>query len=392
MKKAYPLTAKLIALLLIPLITSGCWDSRELDTLSIVTGVGIDQTQQPDMVDVTVQVGKVNQSSGSKDNGGSEGSAYLTLKSTKSSIFEAVRSLTHENSRRLFFEHNQVIVFGREQAEKGIQPYLDFFMRDHETRMEVWVLVADEDASTVLSTDSELEKIPAIGLVRLIKNQEATSEAFGVTLLDVASKLNTRTDSMLVPVVKILKQGETSKPSITDMAVFKKDKLVGELTKSEARGYAWTADKISSSILELITPDGKASLEVARSKSKTEPVIRPDGKIEFSVEVRMQGKIGELSGFQDMDIGALTHLLEQLAANRIKKEVLEAFTKAQQLNSDIFGLGEAIHRKHPKYWETIEDKWDEIFPTVQLKVEAEVKLRGTGKILKALNTEEQDKS
>ncbi|NMA15164.1 MAG: hypothetical protein GX930_08020 [Clostridia bacterium] len=62
----------------------------------------------------------------------------------------------------------------------------------------------------------------------------------------------------------------------------------------------------------------------------------------------------------------------------MKKEVLSAWEKARQYNTDIFGFGEAVHKKYPKQWEEIEDEWDDYFPEIKLSLEVEAKLRRSG--------------
>jgi spore germination protein KC len=35
---------------------SGCWDCREMDTIGIVMGVGLDKAEAPDEIEMTAQV------------------------------------------------------------------------------------------------------------------------------------------------------------------------------------------------------------------------------------------------------------------------------------------------------------------------------------------------
>ena len=58
MKTGLRPAAAAAATALLLLISSGCYDIVELDTISIVTGVGIDRDEKPDLIRLTVQVGK----------------------------------------------------------------------------------------------------------------------------------------------------------------------------------------------------------------------------------------------------------------------------------------------------------------------------------------------
>ena len=45
--------------LLLALVPGGCWDAREINTLSLVSGIGVDAGQNPGQYDVTVQIRKI---------------------------------------------------------------------------------------------------------------------------------------------------------------------------------------------------------------------------------------------------------------------------------------------------------------------------------------------
>lgn len=50
--------------------------------------------------------------------------------------------------------------------------------------------------------------------------------------------------------------------------------------------------------------------------------------------------------------------LEKRQAAVIESEVKAALRKAQaELGVDIFGFGEAVHRKYPKEWQELKGRW-----------------------------------
>ena len=122
---------KWIAVLLCPLVLipmTGCWDNKELDSLAIVTGVGVDASSEPGLLDLSFQVNTVQNASTKEKSSESGETAFLMLEATNRFILHGMNSLHLENSRELFLHHNQVVIFGKELAKKGIKPYLDMFM------------------------------------------------------------------------------------------------------------------------------------------------------------------------------------------------------------------------------------------------------------------------
>ena len=118
MKTGLRPAAAAAATALLLLISSGCYDIVELDTISIVTGVGIDRDEKPGLIRLTVQVGKAETFGGGGETGKEiSEKAYLVLDATDRSIVGALDSLRQDNSRTLFLHHNQLIIFGESHAK-----------------------------------------------------------------------------------------------------------------------------------------------------------------------------------------------------------------------------------------------------------------------------------
>lgn len=157
MSSRIPLWTRTVAILLGAALLGGCWNRRELDTLAIVAGLGLDRDVETGKIQLTAQIIKPGEvktvkvgGAGGGGGGGGKASAVWVIKSTGDTVFDAVRNMVTQSSRKLYFAHNQIIVIGKKTAEQGVWPLLDFFVRDHEIRWTIWVLVADGKASDVL--------------------------------------------------------------------------------------------------------------------------------------------------------------------------------------------------------------------------------------------------
>ncbi len=358
----------------------GCGTSRELNELGIVIGVGIDKDEASDAVKITAQVVKPGQiSSGGKGGGGEE--AYANFEQTGRTVFAAIRGITNQSSRKLFFPHNQVLIIGRSAAEDGITKYLDFFMRDPETRLNVYVLVAKDSASEILDTKSKLERVPA-NSISLMLDTEATSasQEMKVRLKDLKGNLQLKTVAAVAPIIEVTEENGKKTATLNGTAIFKGDKMVGTLDKSEGRGLMWVLDEVKSGIIEVESSGGNlVALESVRAQGEFSSEL-VDGKVKIKVKIFEEGNIAEDAGTEDLSTLSEVAFLEQQKAEVIKSEVMAAVKKAEELNADIFGFGESVHRKYPKEWISMEDKWDELFPTIEVEVEVEAKLRLVGRI------------
>ncbi|MPM08341.1 Spore germination protein A3 [bioreactor metagenome] len=370
----------------------GCWNSHELDTLGIVMGVALDKAEGTGGVQLTAQLvlpgalksGSSSSGTGTGGGGGGSGGgsvSFWNVKSTGDTVFSAVRDVTDQCSRKLFFPHNQVLIFGKSLAQEGVQKYIDFFERDPETRNGVWVLVAKGSADEVLSVKPKLEKITASKIAEMVRGQQkATSEASAVTLSDFITRLMSKTAAPVATMIEVTGEGENQSLLITGTAVFKKDKLVGTLDKKEGRGLLWVLGEVKSGIIEVEGPDGSlVALETIRASGKMTAELK-DGKIKMKITVIEEGNIGETTGTGDLNTTEILAKLEEKKAEAIRGEILAAFEKAKTLNADIFAFGEAVKQKYPNEFKTMEDNWDEVFKTIELELSVNAKLRLTGRI------------
>ena len=91
--------------------------------------------------------------------------------------------MTNISNHKLYFPHNQVIIMGKSLAEDGVIKYLDFFLRDAETRDNVLVLVAGGTAGEILDTMPEGDKLPAVNISNSLDAQSrGTSQTLVVKL------------------------------------------------------------------------------------------------------------------------------------------------------------------------------------------------------------------
>lgn len=380
-----------ICILLIVTLT-GCWSRHELDTLAVVLGVGIDKLMESGKVQITAQVVKPGEIKTQSGEGGSGTEAFWNIIGTGDTVFSTLRNMTNKSSRKLFFPHNQLLIFGKSTAEEGIQKYIDFFIRDPEPRMNVWVLISQGTAKEILDVKSELEKVPANNISNLIEGHAAaTSQIRAVKLKDLVIGLMSKTTASTIPFIKIVKDGDKKVAMISGTAVFKGDKLVGSMDKIEGRGLLWVLGNVKSGIIDVEDSNNdKVSLEIMRASIKIMPELN-NNKISIKVNINEEGNIGEQTGPENLAELREVALLEEKKAEVIRREVMAAVRKAQELDSDVFGFGDAIHKKYPEQWKKLEDDWDEVFKDIQVEVYVEAKLRLMGRISKPTVPEKEKK-
>jgi spore germination protein KC len=170
------------------------------------------------------------------------------MKNTDESIFGAIRGLTHEVSRKLYFAHNQAIIFGYDLAEEGVAEECDLFMREYESRLNVFVMVARKKASDILYEETDLERLPAEHIESLLETRYATSQLVRMTLREFTTAIVSKTTCPVAPIIELYALDGRQKARISGGAVFKDANWSASLTKPRTAGFygCWARSKAAS--------------------------------------------------------------------------------------------------------------------------------------------------
>lgn len=375
---------------------SGCWDSHELNKLAIVAGVGFDvdpETGEHLVICQSIIPSLVKSSSGG-GSGGQPGGGGLSpavqLDHLKGRTWrDTLDNYATQGNRTLFFPHNFVYIMGKEVAQQGVYSIIEQTLRFVQSRPNMLLLVAQDKASDILEARDGMEVIPAMGIAGEIKLSAESSKYPVISVLEFANRLMSQTTAPILPIAKVFEETgpdgkKFNKVRITGTAVFKGDKMIGELNEQESRGMLWIIDKIKKRELAVDAPDGsgKACLAINRSKSQIIPELT-DGKITINVVIEEQADLTEYAGRKKLD-DILIKQFEERQAEAIQKECMAAFNKSLALNADVFGFGEAVHLKYKKEWPALEARWDEIYPSIDVAIKVKSHVNETGDINKAI--------
>ena len=135
-------------------MVAGCASTRELNELVIVMGVGMDvDNETPGNMILIAEIVLPGKISSSDKGGSSSDTPYSNMDSSAANTFEAIREFTHMVSGKLYTAHAEIFVIGREMAERGISPNMDFFVRAKETRPTSKIVVSDTTARDALDVN-----------------------------------------------------------------------------------------------------------------------------------------------------------------------------------------------------------------------------------------------
>lgn len=386
-----------ILLLLVFGLVAGCWDNWEIEERGLVLGLGLDLASEESVRDFPGLEGSISDvkdsrpyaltfqlpipaafGGGNGGGGGEEG--FWNLTSTFPGSAQEIRGLAAtRSSRKLYFEHLQVMVIGQELARHGFYPVLDRFLRDREARRQVQVYVSEGLAKDVLAVKPKGEKINATYLSTLVQNSDVASRIAPAMDLGQISRRIHENASYVIP--RVTAAGDEVK--LAGGGLLRGDRLVGWLGEEEIAIYRWIINQVEGGAVTFSSEEQGMNLVDAYSPVTTMSSIRPrlhNGEMQILVKIKSEGDLVEKQQPADILVAGNLQQIRAAVEKEVEKRVKLLVEKVQrEFQLDIFGFGEEINRRYPKVWNEIKDRWEEeIFPVVPVEVQVDLDIRRIG--------------
>lgn len=392
-------------LILIPLLT-GCWDRLEIEERAVVLGVSIDVVDPEEVEDANEEVSHVNGTIpspkkgnvrvavqialpgriplGPGESGGGRGSSEETvwvIDVVGQSIDDAFMILQQQISSRLFFGHLRVIVVSEAMAKKGLENVNDYFRRNPEVRRMAWLMISKGSAYRLMKAAPQLERVPTLYLMSTldegIRMGKFPKDYIGIFW----SNLSKKGQEGFLPYVEIKKEQNVE---IKGLAYFVGERMVGVTKPLEIAGYLAIKGVNPAGYRVFIQLDGGQDTVMTNAthrKAKIDFQIKdniPHFKIRIAVELNLEEKLSEKIQINNTDTLKLIEQKQEEASVEFYSNVIK---KTQAKGSDIFGFGELVRAKKPRYWNQhikTTEGWRSMYKNSKFEVQVSMRVRRIG--------------
>lgn len=367
---------------LVVLLLTGCWDRTEVNDLGLVTAAGIDKISAKTIeLSVLVYIPK-SASEQSMDGKGGSGSGQTLVRSAKGvTIADAMSKLQEKLPRHIFWGHTEVFIFNERLAKMGLAKHIDFLLRHPQLRERSQVFITSQKAKKVMELLPPLER----DLATVLRELESMKMGMEVTVKNYAEMLISDSGDTAVPYIQMLppeegKQKNETIAYISGTAIFKKDKMVGKIDASVTRGVLWLRDEIQLGTVTVKPKEAKGyvSLSMLDATSRLIPKFE-NGRWKMVLNTDAEADVIQNTTQLDMTNPKVIKSLEQQLKKVIEDKVELALVQVQKdMKADVFGFGDAFHRKYPGLWNKNKARWDSIFPNVEVTIHSNIKIRRQG--------------
>ena len=353
---------KIILLIFLTFICTGCYNYKELNELGIVSAMGI--SKDGDLYNLDIQLLNVLDS----EKSGLNKSPITVISGQGETIFEAARSMNKKTSKVFFLADVDYVFLDQSVLNDGLDEIMDFLIRDTRLSLNFLVVTSTENKSLdILSSISHFDTNSANNLYDAVMNSEIRYG--GINSLHVRELINNYYAKGKYTIFPNVYIKDTSKSSENDSLedsksesyvevknmVFFKDKEAIELTDEETKGVNFLRNKIKNATLTIECDGGYFTIETLESKMKLKSKLNID-------QLNVKGSVGAeivYYGCKDnLDNVGVLKSISKNAEKEIESYITKAFNKSKKYNYDFLGLGNYIYKNNYKYFDFENKDWN----------------------------------
>jgi len=376
---------KIIIIFLLVFCVCGCWNYKELDDYSIITGIAIDKEDTD--YEVSVLISNASKSSG--ENPESTGAQGIVYSGKGNSIFKALKDISLISPKELYLDHFAILVISEEIATDGVYNIVDFFLRYPNARKDFSVAISkDCKAKDTLKIITPLTDFPSQSIAdNLAFSSELQGNINNLNYNELIYDLIAPGKEVSMNSIKIkgnVKEGsskdnvESSEPKTSlklgNLAIFKDDKFVSWSTEEESYSINIIKNKISEMYIKIKMDEGYVIVSPVNFKSNIKIKIK-NNQPYVSISSQGNAKVMEVSGYIDLEDDSILKDIEKKSNKKVEKYINKALELAIKNETDIFGFGLSLYKDNPDYFDKIKDDWNSNLKNIKFDIKSNLVIK-----------------
>lgn len=353
---------KIILLIAILFLFTGCYDYNELNNLAIVSGIAV--SYKDGKYKATFEIVNTKK----EESGQSEDKKPIIISAQGDNPSDAINNTLAKAEKKVLFSHVQVVLLDESIAKKGIKWISNFLFRDIKTNNNFYyVLVKDSDAEEILKTNIKDQAIVTSAIVTLFNNQNDNGRLDSSNEFDhIYAKLKDGKEDIVLPAITLKNKTITIEPP----GIFKKDKLVDYFNQDEATIYYLLKSKAENAFFDKKT----SAITIYNNK----PGFKMKNKNTLVVFLKAQAKIECLNQKANLREDTLNKELTKEYTKEVEEGIKKLLDKSFATESDFLGLGSTYFKKYPKSYSKNK------FLELKYEVDAQVEVNRNGKAFEVI--------
>jgi spore germination protein KC/spore germination protein len=267
------------------------------------------------------------------------------------------------------YSQNLIVLVGEEAAKKGLDKFLDFFVRYYENRLSVNLRVTKGKAKEFFDAKDN-DKLIKAATIKGLANENAD-----INILNFERDLKSDISD---PVMLCMEKDEHEKIICKNLAVFSNDKLSSFLDKEETIGAQILRNVSKIGIFDVNDYEKNLSCTIESAKTEINAIMQENRPM-FEINSKISVNILEFNE-EFKDVKKINEKIKPIIEQKAHKICETAIKKTLISKCDIFKFGKILRNKYPKYFKNIEKNWKSYLPVLKckLKIQVDISVIGTG--------------
>ncbi len=367
----------LIPFILVLLLVTGCWDSRDIEDKDICTAVVVDRTDAG--YAFYVEIAAIGQ----KDQERPEGAKSRMLSSQGRDLVEAREDLDRKSDKPIYLGAVQGVVLTQGMAYSGIEEYMYRLRQLPEYRKTVDVVITTSKPEEIMQASMDNDALVGFSIEDTLQGLVDTGQSFHYSLADLLETLASPCKSYILPTIGV-KDGEIA---LTGFSPFYKGDCIGFIPAEEAEGIVMMKADEPVLLFKVPCMDTFVTAEVRMTKRNIKASYQ-NGRIGFKVDYECDATLLYLERNLPVNEQAAKIVMHELKS-AITQQLNDAIAVSQnEYACDYFNFFSTFRIKYPDVMKNLD--WHEAYPRASISLDVKVDLDTVGNMDYNPRTEENE--
>ena len=342
---------KVVFLIMLSFLISGCWDVEEIDRRDLVLAMGLDAVSDS-LIRTTLQIPLTEYTLPPAAGSESKAKKFYTLTAEGHTIIGAAAKEQANSHRTIMTGQLKFVLFQETLAREGVKKHLDYLARMPKIPRSADIYISREPAAQLLEQVPIQETLPGLVLPAQLESPLKRDQTYPMHLWHFLQRLDDPGVDPYAPVLSYDLKNQTLQ--IIGLAVFRHDRLVGFLDPEQTRMFGMVTGNLKGGYLEL--PVTEREFIAFRSVNARVKIIpRNTQPLRFKVKLTVSASLIEFPGVpRDLEEPNFKKIEAQCEAY-LKRSSLQTIKLLQSWEADIldFGLEYRNHYQpefNPRTW------------------------------------------
>ncbi len=357
---------------------TGCADHSDIESDIFVAGFAIDTAESSEFkYKISAEV-ITAQSSGDSAN-----IETKVISAEGDTVLEALSTMVSESSKELYFDHCQIMVIGKDVAEKNLTDVLDLAFRDTNLRLSMKIIVSKNcKAYEILNSKSVVNVIKSYEISETIKiNSENVGFASNTAIFALLNQLNDLPQSGSVPAYTTVNDiAEENMNILQGTALFKNDSFVGYMENKQSQFALMASGKFKEGDIACFIPSHDQLMTIHINNCKRSIITKTDGKFaEIGLNFDFEISLPEIPSKIDIKENYQNVIIQKDISNYLEDNIYETITDTiNRYKTEIFGFSSKLQAQQKDFCKKNADRWDEVVANLKITVNCNIKIKSSG--------------